>query len=69
MNAEYSEFGFVSAKASHMHKHFMPTVLTLAGKLLPGARVLDVGCGNGLPVANFLRAVAKLSASTLAMRG
>jgi SAM-dependent methyltransferase len=31
-------------------------ILKFAGRLAPGARVLDAGCGNGLPVARALAA-------------
>jgi 2-polyprenyl-6-hydroxyphenyl methylase/3-demethylubiquinone-9 3-methyltransferase len=50
----YRDFGFPDAKASHMHRHFMPEVLALAGSLAPGTRVLDVGCGNGYTCGEFL---------------
>lgn len=38
-----------------MHQHFMPHILSLSGSLLPGTRVLDVGCGNGFTCGQFLR--------------
>jgi 2-polyprenyl-6-hydroxyphenyl methylase/3-demethylubiquinone-9 3-methyltransferase len=37
-----------------MHLRFMPPLLALAGRLPPGARVLDVGCGNGFTAGVFL---------------
>jgi len=50
----YKDYGWKSAAASHMHARFMPPLLALAGNLPPGARVLDVGCGNGFTVGVFL---------------
>jgi SAM-dependent methyltransferase len=38
-----------------MHRHFLPYVFRFAGKLEPGTRVLDVGCGNGFTCGEFLR--------------
>src|SRR5687767_7046163 len=32
----------------------LPEVLSLAASLAPGARVLDVGCGNGVPLTQAL---------------
>jgi 2-polyprenyl-6-hydroxyphenyl methylase/3-demethylubiquinone-9 3-methyltransferase len=55
MSTNYREFGFASASESHMHEHFMPHVLVLAGDLKPGTRVLDVGCGNGAACGEFIR--------------
>ena len=37
-----------------MHRHFMPVSFALCGKLTPGLRVLDVGCGNGFTAGQFL---------------
>ena len=51
----YRDFGFANANASHMHRHFMPGVMALAGSVGPGTRVLDVGCGNGYTCGEFLR--------------
>jgi 2-polyprenyl-3-methyl-5-hydroxy-6-metoxy-1,4-benzoquinol methylase len=38
-----------------MHRHFLLYVFRFAGKLEPGTRVLDVGCGNGFTCGEFLR--------------
>ena len=38
-----------------MHCRFLPHVFALAGKLDSGARVLDVGCGNGFTSGEFLK--------------
>ena len=51
----YAQYDFTNADDSHMHRHFMPPLLELCGDLVrPGARVLDVGCGNGATVGLFL---------------
>lgn len=50
----YRDFGFANAGASHMHRHFMPQVMALAGAVGPGTRILDVGCGNGHTCGVFL---------------
>jgi 2-polyprenyl-6-hydroxyphenyl methylase/3-demethylubiquinone-9 3-methyltransferase len=55
MSADYKDYGWKSAAASHMHVHFMPHIMDLAGPLPPGTRVLDVGCGNGFTCGEFLR--------------
>jgi SAM-dependent methyltransferase len=55
MSADYSEFGYLTSDPSHMHDHFMPHVLRLAGDPEPGTRVLDVGCGNGFTCGEFLK--------------
>src|SRR5688572_14207827 len=52
---DYQDYGFEDAVASHMHAHFMPHVLALAGGLGPDTRVLDVGCGNGYTCGEFLK--------------
>jgi 2-polyprenyl-6-hydroxyphenyl methylase/3-demethylubiquinone-9 3-methyltransferase len=49
----YRDYGFASANASHMHRHFMPKVFAAAGNLKAGVRVLDVGCGNGHTANQF----------------
>jgi 2-polyprenyl-6-hydroxyphenyl methylase/3-demethylubiquinone-9 3-methyltransferase len=55
MTAGYTDYGWKSAAASHMHVHFMPHILELAGALPPGSRILDVGCGNGFTCGEFLK--------------
>lgn len=49
----YKEYPFSDGDESHVHKHFMPLVMKLAGKIGPGTRVLDVGCGNGATCVEF----------------
>ena len=51
MGARYKEYGFDSARESHMHRHFLPKVLKFAEPLMPGTRVLDVG-GNQRPAGS-----------------
>jgi SAM-dependent methyltransferase len=50
----YQDYGFWHPGASHMHARFMPCLLRFAGKLSPGTRVLDVGCGNGYTCGEFI---------------
>ncbi len=50
----YRDYGFKSPEASHMHRHFMPIVMQMAGTLGPGIRVLDIGCGNGYTAGMLL---------------
>jgi len=53
-NVVYSEYGFKSDAPSHMHWHFIRPLIELSGVRTCKARVLDVGCGNGSTVAEFL---------------
>lgn len=55
MGMEYKDYGFQDAQPSHMHRHFMPVVMAMAGVLRQGARMLDVGCGNGFTCGEFLK--------------
>jgi 2-polyprenyl-3-methyl-5-hydroxy-6-metoxy-1,4-benzoquinol methylase len=51
----YKDYGFTTDEPSHMHRHFLPPLFELCGALLkPGARVLNVGCGNGYTVGQFV---------------
>lgn len=52
---QYRDYGFTHGMPSHMHKHFMPRIIELAGDLRPGIRVLDVGCGNGYTASQFVK--------------
>ena len=51
----YKDYGFHQASPSHMHRHFLPPIFDLCGPLHAGMRVLDVGCGNGFTVGEFLK--------------
>jgi hypothetical protein len=42
MTDVYTQYRFGSAAGSHMHAHFMPHFLAMAGNLKPGTRILDV---------------------------
>jgi len=55
LNDTYQKYRFSSAAEAHMHAHFMPHVLAIAGQLRRGARILDVGCGNGFLCGEFLK--------------
>jgi 2-polyprenyl-6-hydroxyphenyl methylase/3-demethylubiquinone-9 3-methyltransferase len=47
----------------------MPHVLTLAGKLGPQVRVLDVGCGNGFSCGEFLKRGCQVVGIDLSRQG
>ncbi len=51
----YRDYGFNDADASHMHRHFLPPLFALCGRLEAHTRVLDVGCGNGFTAGQFLQ--------------
>jgi 2-polyprenyl-3-methyl-5-hydroxy-6-metoxy-1,4-benzoquinol methylase len=54
-NGAYRDYGFADNDASHMHRHFLPPLFELGGDLIHrGARVLDVGCGNGFTAGALL---------------
>ena len=55
MTDGYRDFGFANECASHMHHLIFPALLTLGGRLGPGTRVLDVGCGNGFVAGELLQ--------------
>lgn len=52
--ADFKDFDYTNEAESHMHRHFLPHIFALGGKLRPGLRVLDVGCGNGFAAGQFL---------------
>jgi 2-polyprenyl-3-methyl-5-hydroxy-6-metoxy-1,4-benzoquinol methylase len=66
---QYHDFEFANAAELHMQREFMPHVLGFAGKLMPGPRVLDVGCGNGFLCAEFLRRGCKVVGIDLSGQG
>lgn len=65
----YQDFGFKDAGASHMHCHFMPPLLALSGRVGPGTRVLDVGCGNGFTAGQFLERGCEVTGIDLSEQG
>lgn len=67
---EYKDYGFYDAKPSHMHRHFLPPLFDLCGELLkPGARVLDVGCGNGATAGELLARGCDVTGIDLSVSG
>lgn len=67
--ADYRDYGFSSDQPSHMHRHFMPVVLALAGTVGTGTRVLDVGCGNGAALQAFAQAGCTVVGVDLSAKG
>ncbi len=62
-------FEFANEAESHMHRHFMPHVMALAGEHPRGSRVLDVGCGNGFLCGEFLNRGYNVVGIDLSARG
>ncbi len=52
-----------------MHSRFMPRLLAFAGELKPGARVLDVGCGNGSTCGAFIQRGCAVTGVDLSEQG
>lgn len=52
-----------------MHRHFMPLIFELCGELRPGTRVLDIGCGNGFTVGEFLKRGCEVTGLDLSESG
>jgi 2-polyprenyl-6-hydroxyphenyl methylase/3-demethylubiquinone-9 3-methyltransferase len=69
MSTSYSEYAFADAAESHMHRHFLPQVLALAGELKPGTRVLDIGCGNGAACGEFIKRGCRVVGVDLSEQG
>ena len=52
---DYRDYGFRHREPCHMQSRILPPLFELCGELLEtGARVLDVGCGNGYTAGQFL---------------
>lgn len=68
-NAGYTDYGFHSTDASHMHVRFMPHVFALAGRIGQGTRVFDVGCGNGFTCGEFLKRGCRVVGIDLGRQG
>src|SRR4051794_35385568 len=67
---EYRDYCFGGATQSHMHRYLLPPLITLCGTLLkPGARILDVGCGNGFIAGTFLRLGCDVTGIDLSQTG
>jgi 2-polyprenyl-3-methyl-5-hydroxy-6-metoxy-1,4-benzoquinol methylase len=49
----YRSYRFTSADACAVHQYLEPHVFALAEPIISGARVLDVGCGNGWLASRF----------------
>lgn len=67
----YLQYQFRGAGPSHMHRHFMPKVIELCGprERLAGARVLDVGCGNGFTCGEFAKLGCQVAGTDLSQTG
>ncbi len=68
-NTSYKDYGFLLPTVSHMHQHFFPKILELAGPLPIGTRVLDIGCGNGATCSEFLKLGCKVVGIDLSEQG
>ena len=60
----YSDFGYGSTEPLCSHRYLLPVVLEMLAPLLPGMRVLDVGCGNGSMAGELISTGARSSGST-----
>ena len=65
----YKDYGFRTDRPSHMQRYLVPKVMTLAGDVGPGTRVLDVGCGNGFMAGRFLSRGCEVVGVDLSERG
>lgn len=52
-----------------MHRHFMPVIKRLLGQITHGARVLDVGCGNGYTCGELLKLGCDVTGIDLSEQG
>ena len=66
---QYSEFGYPDAHGSHMHYHILPHLMTLASPTIPGMRVLNLGCGNGVLCGEFLKLGCQVVGIDLSLEG
>lgn len=51
---KYQSYGFSAAGVCHMHRWILPQMLEFAGRMGPGHRVLDLGCGDGFLCGQLL---------------
>jgi 2-polyprenyl-3-methyl-5-hydroxy-6-metoxy-1,4-benzoquinol methylase len=54
-SSEYNDYGFPNADQGHMFGRIAKAIFGFAAPLKVGARVLDIGCGNGNLCAAFQR--------------
>jgi len=54
MTATVPEYGFTSEAPAHTAAYLRDAVMALLPPLPPGARILDIGCGNGFWAGQFL---------------
>lgn len=69
MPADYVDYGFSDAEPAYGSDVVFPAVLGLAGDLIRGTRVLDIGCGNGALSGLFLERECQVVGVDLGERG
>jgi 2-polyprenyl-3-methyl-5-hydroxy-6-metoxy-1,4-benzoquinol methylase len=69
MSESYKEYGYKDSNESHMYSKFMPHILAIASAAPPGARVLDIGCGNGFACGELLRRGFQVTGVDLSREG
>jgi 2-polyprenyl-6-hydroxyphenyl methylase/3-demethylubiquinone-9 3-methyltransferase len=55
MSLEVPESGYKTEEPQHTERYLRPVIAAMLPALNPGARVLDIGCGNGYWAGEFLQ--------------
>ena len=67
--SQYKDFGYQADACSHMHHHIAPQLLRLAEPIQDGMRVLDIGCGKGSILQEFLTRGCEIVGTDLSEQG